>query len=51
VVWTGGDTAHIPPDFAPVASAAEVGTPFDLPKRRGYGEIHVGWTILKPQAP
>jgi 4-amino-4-deoxy-L-arabinose transferase-like glycosyltransferase len=49
VVWVGGDTAHPPPDFAPIAGNAEVGTPFDLPMRRGYGEIHVGWAVLKPQ--
>jgi 4-amino-4-deoxy-L-arabinose transferase-like glycosyltransferase len=49
VVWTGGDTTHLPPDFASIAGSADVGAPFDLPMRRGYGEIHVGWAILKPQ--
>jgi 4-amino-4-deoxy-L-arabinose transferase-like glycosyltransferase len=49
VVWTGGDTAHLPAQFAIVAGNAEVGTPFDLPMRRGYGALHVGWAILKPQ--
>jgi hypothetical protein len=52
VVWIGGDTAHVPPQFAAIAGNAEVGTPFDLPMRRGEpGAIHVGWAILKPQAP
>jgi len=50
VVWTGGDTGHLPPQFAAIAGNAEVGTPFDLPMRRGTGEVHVGWAILKPQA-
>jgi len=49
VVWVGGDSAHLPPEFAAVASGAEVGTPFDLPMRRGFGAAHVGWAILKPQ--
>ena len=49
VVWIGGDSAHVPAAFAPVAPSAEVGAPFDLPMRRGSGEVHVGWAILKPQ--
>ena len=49
VVWSGGDTAHLPPQFATIAGNAEVGAPFDLPMRRGYGALHVGWAILKPQ--
>jgi Dolichyl-phosphate-mannose-protein mannosyltransferase len=49
VVWTGGDTAHLPPQLATVAGNAEVGAPFDLPMRRGFGALHVGWAILKPQ--
>jgi hypothetical protein len=49
VVWSGGDTAHLPAEFATVAGTAEVGAPFDLPMRRGYGALHVGWAILKPQ--
>ena len=50
VVWTESDTAHLPAEFAAVAGNAEVEPPFDLPMRRGFGEIHVGWAILKPQA-
>ena len=50
VVWTESDTAQLPAEFAAVAGNAEVEPPFDLPMRRGSGEIHVGWAILKPQA-
>ena len=49
VVWSGGDTAHLPAQFLAVAGSAEIGAPFDLPMRRGYGALHVGWAILKPQ--
>jgi len=49
VVWSGGDTAHLPAQFASIAGNAEVGAPFDLPMRRGTGTLHVGWAILKPQ--
>jgi Dolichyl-phosphate-mannose-protein mannosyltransferase len=49
VVWTGGDTTHMPAQFADVAGAAQVGAPFDLPMRRGGLTLHVGWAILKPQ--
>jgi hypothetical protein len=49
VVWTQGDPAQLPAQFASVAPDAEVGVPFDLPMRRGTGEVHVGWAILKPQ--
>ena len=49
VVWTGGDTAHLPASFAPIAGTAQVGTPFELPMRRGPGTLHVGWALMKPQ--
>jgi 4-amino-4-deoxy-L-arabinose transferase-like glycosyltransferase len=49
VVWTGGDTAHLPAEFAAIAGNAQLGAPFDLPMRRGYGALHVGWALLKPQ--
>ena len=49
VVWTGGDTAHMPAQFEAVAGNAQIGTPFDLPMRRGDGTLHVGWALLKPQ--
>jgi 4-amino-4-deoxy-L-arabinose transferase-like glycosyltransferase len=50
VVWTQGDTMQLPPQFAALAPNAEVGAPFDLPMRRGTGEVHVGWAIMKPKA-
>jgi hypothetical protein len=50
VVWTQGDTARLPAQFAAAAPDAAVGTPFDLPMRRGGGTVHVGWAIVKPQA-
>ena len=49
VVWTGGDTANLPPSFAPIAGTAQVGAPFELPMRRGGGTLHVGWALMKPQ--
>jgi 4-amino-4-deoxy-L-arabinose transferase-like glycosyltransferase len=49
VVWTGGDTAHLPAQFAAMAGNADVGATFDLPPRRGDSVTHVGWAILKPQ--
>ena len=49
VVWTGGDTEHMPASFAAVAGTAQVGAPFELPMRRGPGTLHVGWALLKPQ--
>ena len=49
VVWSGGDTAHLPAQFSTVAGSAEVGAPFDQPRRHGYGALHVGWAILKPR--
>jgi 4-amino-4-deoxy-L-arabinose transferase-like glycosyltransferase len=49
VVWTQGDPAKLPAQFAGVAADATIGAPFDLPMRRGPGTVHVGWAILKPQ--
>jgi 4-amino-4-deoxy-L-arabinose transferase-like glycosyltransferase len=49
VVWTGGDTEHLPPKFAAIAGSAEVGKSFTLPPRRGDSILHVGWAILNPQ--
>jgi hypothetical protein len=49
VVWTVGDPTRLPAQFVPLASGAEVGEPLTLPMNRGYGEVHVGWAILKPQ--
>jgi 4-amino-4-deoxy-L-arabinose transferase-like glycosyltransferase len=49
VVWTDSDPQTLPAAFAPVAAAAELGAPFDLPFRRGGNVVHVGWAILRPQ--
>ena len=50
VVWEVGDLQHLPAQFAVVAPAAQVGTPFTLPARRFGSTIeHVGWAILMPQ--
>src|SRR5579863_2151565 len=50
VVWTQSDPRVLPAQLAAIAPNAEIGAPFDLPMRRGYGAVHVGWAILKPQA-
>ena len=49
VVWTQSDPKMLPAPLAAIAPGAEVGAPFDLPMRRGYGAVQVGWAILKPQ--
>jgi Dolichyl-phosphate-mannose-protein mannosyltransferase len=51
LVWTDGDPHVLPQDFAAVAPGAEIRAPFDLPYHRGEGVVHVGWAILRPQAP
>ena len=49
-VWTERATPRNCRRNSPaIASVAEVGAPFDLPMRRGYGTLHVGWAIVKPQ--
>ncbi len=48
VVWTDSDPQVLPPAFAEIAGKAEVGTPFDLPFRRGRSVAHVGWAVLRP---
>ncbi len=49
VVWTQSDPKVLPAPLAAIAPGAEVGAPFELPMRRGYGAVHVGWAILRPQ--
>jgi 4-amino-4-deoxy-L-arabinose transferase-like glycosyltransferase len=49
LVWTQSDPKVLPPQFAAIAPKAEIGAPFDLPMRRGFGAVHVGWAISKPQ--
>lgn len=48
VVWTGSDPRTLPVGFRGVASDAEIQPPFSLPYRRGTGEVHVGWAVLRP---
>ncbi len=50
VVWTEHDPSELPAQFSGVAPDAEVGAPFDLPMRRGFGAVHVDWAIVKPQS-
>jgi hypothetical protein len=47
VVWTESDPKVLPAAFAEVAAKAEVGTPFDLPYRRGGNTLRVGWAVLR----
>ena len=51
IVWTDSDPRVLPQNFAAVAAGAELGTPFDSAAHRGDGTLHVGWAILRPQAP
>jgi 4-amino-4-deoxy-L-arabinose transferase-like glycosyltransferase len=51
VVWTVGDPHVLPRSLAAAAPDAEVGALFDLPYHRGGGAVHVGFAILRPQAP
>jgi 4-amino-4-deoxy-L-arabinose transferase-like glycosyltransferase len=51
LVWTASDPKVIPINLAAIAPGAEIGTPFDLPYSRGGGGVHVGWAVLRPQAP
>jgi hypothetical protein len=49
VVWTNGDSSHMPAQFDAVAGNAVIGAPLELPPRRGDSITHVGWAILMPQ--
>ncbi len=51
IVWTDSDPHVLPQNFAAIAPGAEPGTPFDVPAYRDNGTVHVGWAILRPQAP
>lgn len=48
VVWTDGDPLVVPAAYAAAARNAAVQPPFTLPKRRGNGEVTVGWGIIPP---
>ena len=51
IVWTDSDPHVLPENFAAIAPGAEVGAPFEVAAHRGNGTVHVGWAILRPQAP
>jgi hypothetical protein len=48
VVWTVGDPLVMPADYAATARNAAIQPPFMLPRRRGNGEVTVGWGIIPP---
>ncbi len=48
LVWTASDAKVLPAQLAAAAPRAQIGAPFDLPMRRGFGAVHVGWAILMP---
>jgi len=49
IVWTGSDPSVLPAMFRSVGADAEIQQPFTLPYRRGSGEVHVGWALLRPR--
>jgi 4-amino-4-deoxy-L-arabinose transferase-like glycosyltransferase len=48
VVWSDGDRAQLPAEYAAIAPGAAVQAPFTLPMRWGNGEMTFGWAILRP---
>jgi 4-amino-4-deoxy-L-arabinose transferase-like glycosyltransferase len=49
VVWTVGDTQHVPQQFEAVAGGAVVQPPLMLRDRRGDSSVNAGWAILPAQ--
>jgi len=49
IVWTGSDPRVLPALFRNIGADAEIQEPFTLPYRRGPGEVHVGWALLRPR--
>jgi 4-amino-4-deoxy-L-arabinose transferase-like glycosyltransferase len=49
IVWTGSDPTVLPAMFRTIGADAEIQQPFALPYRRGSGEVHVGWALLRPR--
>jgi hypothetical protein len=39
----------LPAMFRTIGADAEIQQPFALPYRRGSGEVHVGWALLRPR--
>jgi 4-amino-4-deoxy-L-arabinose transferase-like glycosyltransferase len=48
VVWSDGDRARLPDEYAAIAAGAQVQPPLTLPFRRGTARQEFGWAILKP---
>ncbi len=49
VVWSDGDRAKVPENYAAIAGDAEVQPPLTLPVRWGNGEMTFGWAIVRPK--
>jgi hypothetical protein len=49
VVWSIGDHAEMPPQYAAVAKDAIVQRPLHIPFRATDRELTVGWAILPPE--
>jgi 4-amino-4-deoxy-L-arabinose transferase-like glycosyltransferase len=49
VVWSDGDRAKVPAEYARLAPGAEVQPPLTLPMRWGNGEMTFGWAIVPPE--
>ena len=50
IVWTESDPHVLPQNFAAIAPGAESAR-HSTAAHRGNGTVHVGWAILRPQAP
>jgi 4-amino-4-deoxy-L-arabinose transferase-like glycosyltransferase len=49
VIWTDGDRAKVPENYAALAPNAEVQPPLTLPMRWGNGAMTFGWAIVPPR--
>jgi 4-amino-4-deoxy-L-arabinose transferase-like glycosyltransferase len=48
VIWSDGDRATLPAEYAAIAGTAVVQPAFTLPMRWGNGEMTFGWAIVRP---
>jgi hypothetical protein len=51
VIWSDGDRAQLPAEYAAIAPGAVVQKAFTLPMRWGNGDMTFGWAIVKPNGP
>ena len=51
MVWTEGDPNMLPRALAAIGAGCGNGHAVRSPAHRGNGTVHVGWAILRPQAP